>query len=121
MAAFLIRAGPPLFYVAHHADDFSLHIELFQMDALPDRVFMREPGARKNVIDVDHHRSALVVLRSDEAAPLESDSHGLLETRFDQIKHRLGDFVGIGRPPPDSDSDGSPRRLEHRAEDKPDG
>src|SRR5258708_1962170 len=74
MAAFLIRAGPPLFYVAHHADDFSLHIELFQMDALPDRVFLREPGARKNVIDVDHHGGALVVLRSDEAAPLARTS-----------------------------------------------
>src|SRR5258708_12453463 len=115
MAAFLIRAGPPLYYVAHHADDFSLHIELFQMDALPDRVFMREPGARENVIDVDHHRSALVVLRSDEAAPLESDSHGLLETRFDQIKHRLGYFFVIGLLPPPFYPEGQRRVMDHRA------
>ena len=101
--------------MAHHADDFGLHIELLQMDALPDGIFMREPGARKNVVDVDHSGGVLVVLRSDEAAALESDSHGLLETGFDQIIHRLRHFVVIGGLRLAFDPEGQGRVMDHRA------
>ena len=54
MADFGVRARPPLLDVAHHADDFGLHIELRQIDALADGIFAREIGARKNIVDVDH-------------------------------------------------------------------
>ena len=79
--------------MSHYADDFGLHIELREIDVFANGIFMGEIGAGKNVVDVDDHRSVLVVLRSDEAAALERGSHGLLETGLDQIKHRLGHFV----------------------------
>ncbi len=85
------------------------------MDAFPDGVFMREPDARKNVIDVDHHGGVLVVPRSDEAAALEGDSHGLLETGFDQVKHRLGHFVDVGRLRPAFDPERQRRVMDHGA------
>src|SRR5258708_4628094 len=58
---------------------------------------MREIGARENVVDVHDHRRALVVLRRDEAAALEADSHGLLKAGFNEIEHRLGHVLEVGR------------------------
>ncbi len=74
-----------------------MHVEAREIDALANGIFIREIGARENVVDVHHHRRALVVLRRDEAAALEGDSHGLLEAAFRQIKHRLGHLLEVGR------------------------
>jgi hypothetical protein len=44
--------------VAHNADDFRLHIELQQMDAFPDRIFIGRVGVRENVVDVNNDGGA---------------------------------------------------------------
>ncbi len=108
-------ARAPLLYMAHHADDFGLHIELLKMDAFPYGIFMRKPGARKNIIDVDYYGGVLIVLRSDEAAALERDSHSLLETGFHQIINRLVHFVVVGRLRLAFDPERQRRIMDHRA------
>src|SRR5580700_3808595 len=91
------------------------------MDTLPDWIFTRKVGARKNVVDIDHDGGVLVVLRSDEAAPLEGDSHGLLETRFDQVKDSTGHFVVIRRLRLSFDPEWQRRVMNHRARAERDG
>ena len=52
---------------------------------------------------------------------LESDSHGLLETRFDQIKHRLRHFVIVGGLRLAFDPEWQRRVVNHRAGAERDG
>ncbi len=66
----------------HDADDFGLHVEAREIDALADGILIRKIGAREDIVDVDNDRRTLVILRRDEAAALKSDSHGLLEAGF---------------------------------------
>jgi hypothetical protein len=47
--------------VAHNSNDLGLHIELRQIDVLPDGIFARKVGSRKHIVDVDHDRRVLVV------------------------------------------------------------
>src|SRR5271168_5567469 len=94
---FCVVAGTPLLDVADDADDFGLHVELFEIDALADRIFAGEISARENVVDINHDRCKFIVLRGYESAAQKSNPHGLLETRLDKIKHGLGLVVVVGR------------------------
>ena len=80
----------------HHADDFGLHIELLQMDALPDGIFMREPGARKNVIDVDDHGAFSLSCGVTKRPRSSVIPMACCETGFNQIKHGLMHVVVVG-------------------------
>jgi len=46
-----------------------LHVEACKIDALADGVFMREVGARENVVDVDDRWRMLVVLLVGQILP----------------------------------------------------
>jgi hypothetical protein len=95
-----VGVEPPLLDVANDTDDtddFGLHIELLEIDMLPDGIFVWEVGAREDVVYIDHRRGMFAVLRRNQASALESDSHGLLETGLDEIKHSLMFVVVVGK------------------------
>ena len=97
MADFASASSPHCFTWPTTPTISACDVEDRQIDVLSDGIFIREIGARENVVDVDDHRRVLVVLRRDEAAALEGDSHGLLEAGFHEIKHRLVHLLEVGR------------------------
>ena len=104
-----------------HTDDFDRHVEGREMDVLSDGILVGEIGACENIVNVDYHRRALVVLGCDEAAALDGDSHGLLKAGFHEIKHRLGHFLKIGGFWLALDPEGLRGIMDHRAGAQRDG
>src|SRR2546430_13699686 len=73
-----------LFRSLDDADDFGLHVEACKIDALADGVFMREVGARENVVDVDDR------WRSEEhTSELQSQSNLVCRLLLEKKKKNL--------------------------------
>src|ERR1700733_10160036 len=94
---FRVIPWTPLPNVSDHTDDLRFHIKSGDMDVLPDRVLVGKVTACENVVNVDHGGRVLVVLLSDEASALQRDTHGLLESGFNQVEQRLMHIVEAGR------------------------
>ena len=86
---FRVVAWTPLPNVSDDTDDLRFHVKSGDMDVLTDGVLVGEVVACENVVNVDDGRGVLVVLLGDEATALQGDAHGLLESGFHQIEHRL--------------------------------
>ena len=83
--------------MSNYTDDFSLYIELGEVEALADGVPIWKIHARERVVDIDHDRSIFVVLVGDEAAAQQGDSHGLLKPRLHEKERCRMHVAVVGR------------------------
>ena len=83
--------------MSNYTDDFSLHVELSEVEVLADGVLIRKIHACERVVDVDHDRRIFIVLIGDEAAAQQGDSHGLLKPRLHEKERCRMHVAVVGR------------------------
>jgi hypothetical protein len=74
--------------VPDHAHDHRRVVEVFQVNAFPDRVFVAEELAREDVVDHQHARRMLVVALGQKATPQQRNAHGFEIPRTHDVADR---------------------------------